>query len=234
MDGVIRIFSQEGSMTGFCAEHTGGVISLAPFEAEDGTLFLLSGSWDGTARMWDLATCTSVQEFKSTTMENGIKVCQLPNGSVATGSTGYKDEDTGLPTGFHIRLWKPSSGECYKTISPGSEGHTGGIRCLATVPNFGFLTSSNDGSAKLRNVHGDRILTMHGPITGDDGTAGFVMEVTQIGLNPATYVTAALDNAARVWTGSDLKQTIQHPRGLWCALKVLLHFTASHLLAEFE
>ena len=127
MDNIIRIFSQDGSMMGFCTGHTGGIISLAVFEADDGVISLLSGSWDGTARLWDLTTFTSVQEFKAKTMENGVSVCQLPNGSVATGSTGYKDEDTGLPTGFNIRLWK-TNGECYKTIAPGGEGHSGGIR----------------------------------------------------------------------------------------------------------
>ena len=45
---------------------------------------LVSGSWDGTARIWDTNTgkCTSVLEGHS----HAVSVLSLPNGIVITGS----------------------------------------------------------------------------------------------------------------------------------------------------
>ncbi len=43
---------------------------------------LLSGSWDGTARVWDPASCTCTQVLEG--HENGVSVLGLPNGDIVT------------------------------------------------------------------------------------------------------------------------------------------------------
>jgi WD40 repeat protein len=46
----------------------------------------VSGSWDGTARVWDLSTGTCVSVLEG--HENGVNVCALDDGTIVTTSTG--------------------------------------------------------------------------------------------------------------------------------------------------
>ena len=109
--------------------HIGGVISLS--QTSDG--FLISGGWDGHARVWDVAT--GLSKFVLEGHENGVScslrvlqgyveahstvhlfpgtcVLGLPNGDIVTGSTGRKDERD-RHVDYKIRFWrKTTDGEC--------------------------------------------------------------------------------------------------------------------------
>ena len=76
--------------------HDGGVISLA--WAAGGAL--ITGSWDGTARLWDLARGSCVATLRG--HENGVCVLGLPSGDVATGSTGRQEGNAVV--GFQLRM----------------------------------------------------------------------------------------------------------------------------------
>ena len=63
--------------------HEKGVISLS----WTGDCSLLSGSWDGTGRMWDISNGTCIRTFPQ--HENGVHIISLSNSdTIVTTSTG--------------------------------------------------------------------------------------------------------------------------------------------------
>ena len=116
---------------------------------------LVSGSWDGTARIWDTNTgkCTNVLEGH----QHAVCVLSLPNGIVITGS---QDKS--------IRLW--FKGEQQKEIP---NAHDDIIRQFTEVPGLGFASCSNDESVKLWSIDGNLLQTFKGHM-------GFVFAVTTL------------------------------------------------------
>lgn len=132
MDKKIRIYSADGTRVAVLTGHDGGITSLALSSCR---AYLLSGSWDGTARVWDLATQQCVHVLGE--HENGVCVLGLPNGVIVTGSTGRQVGNTVVD--FQLRFW--TNFALSKTLAD----HSGPIRQLALVPDIGFVSCSNDG-----------------------------------------------------------------------------------------
>ena len=82
-DKKIRVY-KDGGLLYELEGHDGGLTSLA-WSASDPDKFI-SGSWDGTARIWSLSSmeCCGILPGH----ENGVCVLGLPNGNIVTGSTG--------------------------------------------------------------------------------------------------------------------------------------------------
>ena len=97
---------------------------------------LVTGSWDGTARVWDANTgkCLHVLEGH----QHAVSVLSLPNGIVITGS---QDKT--------LRLW--FKGQLQKEIP---NAHDDIIREICEVPGIGFVSCSNDESVKLWSTDG--------------------------------------------------------------------------------
>ncbi|DBA04148.1 TPA: hypothetical protein N0F65_004256 [Lagenidium giganteum] len=200
MDKNIRVYSLDGQRQAVLAGHEGGVISLGFTAAGQ----LLSGSWDGTARVWDLATKTCIHVLPD--HENGVCVLGLPDGTIVTGSTGRQVENT--VADFKLRFWTNL------TLTKTLTDHNGPIRQLALVPDIGFVSCSNDGSIKLRTLNGEVLQSMEHPLNRE-GKPGFVLGVTV--LTGGRIVSASEDCTARVWNqDGSLVQSIEHPSGLWC------------------
>ena len=90
----------------------------------------------------------------------------------------------------------------------------GPIRQLVLVPQIGFLSCSNDGSLRLRNLDGTMLIKMEHPLN-EEGKPGFVLGITR--LSTGEFVSASEDCTARVWSPEGkLLQVIVHPSGLWC------------------
>lgn len=203
MDKNIRLYDVQWKLVGILRGHEGGVISLGV--SADKKL-LLSGSWDGTARVWSLEThqCLSVLPGH----ENGVCVLGLPDGSIVTGSTGRKVGNS--VADFKLRFWAKDTFALTKTLTD----HQGPIRQLVLVPDIGFVSCSNDGSIKLRTLDGSVVASMEHPLTAE-GKPGFVLGVCV--LTNGSIVSASEDCTARVWSADGaLVQTIEHPGGLWC------------------
>lgn len=132
MDKKIRIYSGDGVRVAVLVGHEGGVTSLGLSSCGK---YLLSGSWDGTARVWDLQTKQCVHVLSE--HENGVCVLGLPNGTIVTGSTGRQVGNTVVD--FKLRFW--TNFALTKTVAD----HNGPIRQLALVPEIGFVSCSNDG-----------------------------------------------------------------------------------------
>ncbi|CAH0473448.1 unnamed protein product [Peronospora belbahrii] len=203
MDKNIRVFDVHGKRVGLLKGHKGGVISLAV--SMDKKL-LLSGSWDGTARVWNLETQQCLHVLPG--HENGVCVLGLPDGSIVTGSTGQQVGNS--VTDFKLRFWAKDTFTLTKT----QIDHQGPIRQLVLVPDIGFVSCSNDGSIKLRTLDGGVIASMEHPLNAE-GKPGFVLGVCV--LSNGLLVSASEDCTARVWSADGaLVQTIEHPGGLWC------------------
>lgn len=203
MDKKIRVFGLEGERVALLEGHEAGVISLAL--SADGRR-LLSGSWDGTARVWDLQTKQCLQVLPG--HENGVCVLELPDGSLVTGSTGRQVGNS--VADFQLRFWAKDSFALTTTLAD----HKGPIRQLALVPDIGFVSCSNDGSVKLRTLDGAVLATMEHPLN-TEGKPGFVLGVAV--LADGRIISASEDCTARVWSrDGQLLQTIEHPGGLWC------------------
>ncbi|KAG7392932.1 hypothetical protein PHYPSEUDO_013420 [Phytophthora pseudosyringae] len=203
MDKNIRLFDAQGQRYGLLQGHEGGVISLAL--SQDRKL-LLSGSWDGTARVWSLETHRCLHVLPG--HENGVCVLGLPDGSLVTGSTGQQVGNS--VADFKLRFWAKDTFALTKTLTD----HQGPIRQLALVPDIGFVSCSNDGSVKLRTLDGSVVASMEHPLNAE-GKPGFVLGVCV--LSNGFLVSASEDCTARVWSPEGaLIQTVEHPGGLWC------------------
>jgi WD40 repeat protein len=144
--------------------HSKGVISFSWTSCGQ----LLSGGWDGLAILWNLASNTVLRRFGP--HENGVNVLGLPNGLVATTSTGESVESK--PANFKLRLWNPTTG---LQVGPTIEDHGGPIRSIAFLPGVeGMITTSNDGSVVLRSGDGQAIEALMHPLQ-EDGSPPMVL-----------------------------------------------------------
>lgn len=203
MDKKIRLFDTQAQRYALLQGHEGGVISLA---LSTDKKLLLSGSWDGTARIWSLESHQCLHVLRD--HENGVCVLSLPDGSLVTGSTGQQVGNRVVD--FKLRFWAKDTFELTKTLTD----HQGPIRQLALVPDIGFVSCSNDGSIKLRTLEGSVLASMEHPLN-IEGKPGFVLGVCV--LSNGFLVSVSEDTTARVWSQEGaLIQTVEHPGGLWC------------------
>jgi len=155
-----------------------GPINAASF-SPDGRR-ALTGSWDGKARVWDLATGKPLL-----TLEHGMyvhTVAYSPDGrTIATGSDDAAGE---------IRLWDAESGALKKTL----DAHTDQVLSVAfSRDGSRLLTGSYDNTARLWNVEtGEQIKEFKGH-SWWVWSAFFSPDETQI-------VTASQDGTALVWS----------------------------------
>lgn len=158
-DSNIRIFSLDGAPLTTLRGHSKGVISFS-WTADK---HLVSGSWDGTAKIWDLASSSCMQTLEP--HENGVQVLVLSNGYIATTSTG--ESVNGKPANFKLRFWDPTTGQ---QVGDAIQDHLGSIRSITALPAIdGFATTGNDGRVVLRTMDGTAIDSMEHPPQGDGG-----------------------------------------------------------------
>ncbi|MEH1771270.1 MAG: hypothetical protein V7L27_15655, partial [Nostoc sp.] len=100
---------------------------------------LVSGSADGTVRIWDLEAMQCLQTLHGHTGHVWCVACSTDGQTLASGSA-----DT------TIRLWDIHTGECLKTLS----GHTHTVRSLTFTPDGKTLIASDDNqTVKFWNIH---------------------------------------------------------------------------------
>jgi WD40 repeat protein len=112
--------------------HTDAVVSLS--QSKDGKQ-LLSASWDGTIRLWNIAT--GLAEKKFTTHTGGVHVALFNNAETGIYSAGADRV---------IRFWDMNTGKVLKNY----EGHVAEITSLILTPDEKMLIShSLDGVTKF-------------------------------------------------------------------------------------
>ncbi len=108
----------------------------------DGQL-ALSGSWDATVRVWEIASGRCLHTLEGHT-EAVTVVCLSANGKLAL--SGSRDTT--------VRVWEIASGRCLHTL----EGHTGGVTAVSLSADGRWALSSDPSSIRLWDVTTGRCL----------------------------------------------------------------------------
>ncbi|CAN0349515.1 unnamed protein product, partial [Hapterophycus canaliculatus] len=93
--------------------------------------------------------------------------------------------------------------------------HSGPVRSLDLAPGVGFLSTSNDGNARLWSLDGIPLATMPHPATRE-GQPAFVLQGCVLAGGAGESVSVDESGGCIVWRGSERAQSISHPSGLWC------------------
>lgn len=152
--------------------------------------FVVSGSWDGSARVWRIGKweCDALLEGH--------------DGSVWTVlAYDPKIIITGCADKL-IRIFDPS-GKLLHTI----KGNTDVVRALCRVPSghasrADFASASNDGVIRLWKLDGRQVGELH-------GHESFIYSL--VSLPSGELVSSGEDRTVRIWRGSECIQTITHP-----------------------
>jgi len=118
-------------------------------------MFALSGSWDKTLRLWDLAQSTSTRVFTGHKSDVLSVAFSADNRQIVSGSRDMS-----------IRLWN-TLGVCKYTIQ--EEGHTEWVSCVRFSPNSSnpiIVSSSWDKTVKVWNLANCKLKTNHYGHTG--------------------------------------------------------------------
>ena len=172
-DGNIRVMDAKTHELKFVLEgHTNAVTSLSwikPTEASSNDAnsipWLVSGSWDGTAKIWSISqSSTPVCLGTLTGHENTVSVAGMPALSdqvrrVVTVSAGVAEGNA--IKGHTVRIWKltPSSSSDGTAvvdstlISTVANDHSGPMRDVVyDTETHSIYTCSNDGTVKIRSA----------------------------------------------------------------------------------
>jgi len=173
--------------------HTAWVYAVAV--SPDGK-YVLTGSLDNTARLWEAA---SGREIRSFTGHNAgvVAVAFSPDGQYVL--TGSNDQTA--------RLWETATGREIRSFT----GHTAGLTRVAFSPDGRYvLTGSGDNTARLwETATGQALRTF----------SGHSSLVSAVAFSPdGQYVlTGSLDQTARIWdlaTGREVRQFTGHTGGV--------------------
>jgi phospholipase A-2-activating protein len=110
---------------------------------------LLSGSWDGTARVWDVESRAELQQLGG--HDNGVSVAyDVASDAVVTVASG-RSAGGGAFAGCDLKIWRRASpADAYKVAATASP-HRQPIRAVA-VCALGVVTCSNDSSVALSDL----------------------------------------------------------------------------------
>ena len=149
--------------------------------------------------------------------ENGTCVLGLPNGYIAVGSTGRKD-DRNQHVDYKLRMWRqaaaPGGGDGPWSVERVIEDHDQAIRDLALLRDgAGFVSVGNDGAVKLRDLTGAVNATFYNPM----GSEGKPFSAFRVSVAPngdvltcnedcvvRLYAWASINGARSDWTAEEL------------------------------
>ncbi|KAF8266622.1 WD40-repeat-containing domain protein [Lactarius quietus] len=126
--------------------HTNGVMCLQFSETLPHLPFpvLITGSYDRTARVWNLETGMEIRCLRGHT--RGLRSLQFDEVKLITGSMDHT-----------LRVWNWRTGECIRTL----EGHTEGVVCL-NFDSTVLASGSVDTTVKVWNFRTGECFTLRG------------------------------------------------------------------------
>lgn len=244
-DGNVRLFhSQTHELVAVLEGHTNAVTSLSWIESTSTTSvqkqspWLVSGSWDGTAKIW------SIDPNHNTTCfctlgghENTVSVAGLPAESdyvrkLVTVTAGVANGNS--ITGHTVRIWRLTDGgggstnnvvsECIAKVS---NDHAGPMRDVVyDSDTHAIYTCSNDGTVKIRSAEDGccrATLAFPGMVMGGGGDIPpMLLSLCVVGhtkSNNKCVVAGAEDGNVVIWDISagivKEAQVIPHPGCVW-------------------
>ena len=163
--------------------HSNAVSSLDSLQED-----LVSGSWDGTAKLWDVARATCKAEMGGNRHTHAVCVKATPFG-ILTGS------QNGL-----LNFWS-KEGVFIRSLKI----HDDIIKKIAYSEDIGIITCSNDATVKIITPDGRIVNTLM-------GHSGFVFTCCGLGLD---VISAGDDKTVKVWRESNCVDSIDHPNSIW-------------------
>ncbi|ASV74720.1 High-affnity carbon uptake protein Hat/HatR [Thermogutta terrifontis] len=160
---------------------------------------VLTGSWDGTARVWDAATGKELRQFEGHTGWV-LSVAFSPDGRQVLTGSGNPFERTSDNT---ARLWDAATGQELRRF----EGHTDPVTSVAFSPDGRqVLTGSGDNTARLWDAATGKELRRF---------EGHTEAVLSVAVSPdgRQVLTGSADKTARLWdaaTGKELRRFEGH------------------------
>lgn len=243
-DSKIRIFNMKDHICLYTLiGHEKPVTSLSWIRHDKtGYIYLVSGSWDGTAKIWDIqhnfALITTLTGHENSVCVIGLPTASMSNNNptndgnvyIATGSAGIAQGST--IRNHTVRIWQVDlvSHSTPQIIHEVSNDHDGPIRDITiTAPDHNngdhlmLITCSNDGTIKLRDIRNGTCSNTLAfiPPTDTDGPPMFLsvrMIVDPDGQH--CIVAAAEDGNVVIWnystsTNEYEQQVIRHSQTVW-------------------
>ncbi len=247
-DTHVRVFDTKTNQRLFlCKGHDKPVTSLSFLECTNGNdFFFVSGSWDGTAKIWNLNTglcCATLDGHENTVSVQGLPPPSSSSSSssdasdasvvarLATGSAGIAIGNS--ISDYKIRIYEISStnNNINNTLSATlhstiSNDHQGPIRSLSFDQKLSLLLScSNDGSVKLRETGtGSCVQTLNVPLDYVNEELGVNFQNQQ---PPMLLDVASTHNDAIVACGEDgnliIWSTVQDKGGAVIETQIIPH-----------
>lgn len=158
--------------------------------------FLVSGGWDGQARVWNLTKWDTELMLGG---HEGMAVWNVIALNETTVVTGCADKNIRI-----FNLEQPPIGE----VMPQSTIYTPDVvRALCRVPpnhpsGADIASASNDGTIRLWKLDGRQVGELH-------GHESFVYCLTS--LPTGELISSGEDRTVRIWRGSECIQVITHP-----------------------
>lgn len=203
-DNCILIYKpSDFTVTMTYKEHTNAVCCLSKCLLPNS---FLSGSWDTTAKLWDMKSNMSLKTFAGHVAAIW-SVIQLKNTNIVTASADRT-----------IGIWL-KEGQKIQSLT----GHTDCVRDLSDLPNTShFLSVANDAAIKLWSYPGQCIDTYYGHTNyiycvaaqtpADEPVAGSSSDDGVVGV----FATGDEDRRVRCWRGALNTHTIQLPaQSVW-------------------
>eukprot|EP00735_Rhodelphis_limneticus_P008930 TRINITY_DN2396_c0_g1::TRINITY_DN2396_c0_g1_i1::g.20653::m.20653 TRINITY_DN2396_c0_g1::TRINITY_DN2396_c0_g1_i1::g.20653 ORF type:complete len:333 (+),score=97.41,sp/P25387/GBLP_CHLRE/73.58/1e-169,WD40/PF00400.27/6.3e-08,WD40/PF00400.27/4.1e-11,WD40/PF00400.27/1.2e-11,WD40/PF00400.27/2.9e-09,WD40/PF00400.27/2.3e-09,WD40/PF00400.27/9e-05,WD40/PF00400.27/0.00091,Cytochrom_D1/PF02239.11/0.046,Cytochrom_D1/PF02239.11/0.56,Nup160/PF11715.3/15,Nup160/PF11715.3/0.67,Nup160/PF11715.3/3.3e+02,eIF2A/PF0866 len=152
--------------------------------------FALSGSWDGTLRLWDLSNGTTARRFIGHTKDVMSVAFSADNRQIVSGS---RDRT--------IRLWN-TLGECKYVIGEESQGHSEWVSCVRLSPSAASPLIVSAGWDKLVKVWN---LTSCKLLSNLVGHEGYLNTVT-ISPDGSLCASGGKDGKVMLWDLAEGKQ----------------------------
>lgn len=186
-DCTAFLVDSEGGPVQQFVGHGGPVCSLAERGSQ-----LITGSWDGTAKVWDLATGELRHNLE--VGNYAVTVAVMPGGEIVAGS-----QDGCL------RVFRGT--DCINTYE---RAHGDIIRSIS-VSSSHLLTASNDSTIKMWSFDGIEMATLA-------GHSSFVYAATH-SADGQHILSASDDCTVRIWSLENMscKQSIMHAGTVWYA-----------------
>ena len=165
---------------------------------------VVSGSYEGTARVWDVESGKTVLDIDTGDLSVLAMICSPDTtGMIAIG--GYESDDSDE----FLNIWDANTGKVITHL----KGHTEDVNCLAwTADGKTLISGSSDSSIRTWNTTTWQQINV---------LTGHTWDVRGIALSPNNLILASVswDRTARLWNlenSQPIGMPLQHPVDVEC------------------